>query len=71
MAGGTDFSAADGPRGIDFSAVDGPGGPLLGGTNFRVTYPVRWLRPFSLHFTFLHNIIVVLLTFYCYIVVVT
>ena len=46
--GGTDFSAADGPRGIDFSAVDGPGGPVFlprtfrGGplllwTNFRVT----------------------------------
>ena len=29
MAGGTDFSAADGPRGIDFSAVDSPGGPVF------------------------------------------
>ena len=29
----------DGPGGANFSAAEVPGGPLLGGTNFRVTNP--------------------------------
>ena len=34
---GTVCSAVGGPRGTNFSATDVPGGPILGGTNYRMT----------------------------------
>ena len=37
--GGNVCSAVGGPRGTNFSATDVPGGPILGGTTYRMTDP--------------------------------